>query len=277
MLTMDIWLLTHEPAVRMACFLGTLGVMAVWEHLARRRHPSQSKPRRWMVNLGIVVLDSLMLRLLFPMLAVGFADIAHASGWGLFNRVAWPGWLEILLAVALLDLAIYAQHLAMHKVPVLWRLHRMHHSDLDFDTSTALRFHPLEIALSMLLKLGLIWLLGPAAIAVLLFEVLLNASALFNHGNVRLPHWADAPLRRLIVTPDMHRVHHSVRRDETNSNYGFNLSVWDRLFGTYRDQPAGGHEGMVIGLGEYRNPRELGLLGLMLQPFRTPTTTPDQP
>jgi len=273
---MDIWLLTHEPQVRMACFVGVLGLMAVWEHLARRRRPSQSKPRRWTVNFGIVVMDSLMLRLLFPMLAVGFADIAHAAGWGLLNRIAWPGWIEILLAIVLLDLAIYAQHLAMHRIPVLWRLHRMHHSDLDFDTSTALRFHPLEIALSMLLKLGLVWLLGPAAVAVLLFEVVLNASALFNHGNVRLPRRVDAYLRRLIVTPDMHRVHHSVRREETNSNYGFNLSFWDRLFGTYRDQPADGHEGMVIGLDEYRDPGELGLLGLMLQPFRTPTATPDR-
>ena len=259
----------------MGVFLAVLAAMALWEQLAARRRPSQPKPHRWLINFGIVVLDSVALRLLFPVLAVTFAETMRLQGWGLFNLTGWPAWIEILLAIVLLDLAIYIQHVLMHRIPLLWRLHRMHHSDLDFDASTALRFHPLEIVLSMLLKLAVIALVGPAALAVLVFEVVLNASALFNHGNVSLPRRIDAMLRRLIVTPDMHRVHHSVRREETNSNYGFNLSVWDHLFGTYRAQPAAGHDGMTIGLESYRDPQQLGLLSLLLQPFRTPRTDSD--
>jgi sterol desaturase/sphingolipid hydroxylase (fatty acid hydroxylase superfamily) len=268
---MDNWILSHETSLRVGVFLAVLAAMALWERLAARRRPSQPKSRRWLINFGIVVLDSVALRLAFPVLAVAFAEAMRLQGWGLFNLTGWPAWVEILLAMILLDLAIYTQHVIMHKMPLLWRLHRMHHSDLDFDASTALRFHPLEILLSMLLKLGAIALLGPAALAVLMFEVVLNASALFNHGNVSLPRRADALLRRLIVTPDMHRVHHSVKRAETNSNYGFNLSVWDYFFGTYRAQPAAGHDGMTIGLESYRNPRQLGFLSLLLQPFRTPS------
>jgi sterol desaturase/sphingolipid hydroxylase (fatty acid hydroxylase superfamily) len=260
-------LLTTEAEIRLAVFVAVLVFMAGWEALRPGRVPSQSKARRWLANLAIVVIDAVVLRLLFPVLAVGFAATATAGGWGLFNLIELPGWLEIVLAVILLDGAIYWQHRLFHVVPLFWRLHRMHHADNDFDASTALRFHPLEIVVSMLIKLAVVALLGPAATAVLIFEVLLNGMAMFNHGNVRLPTGLDRWLRRLLVTPDMHRVHHSVHDSEYNSNFGFNLPWWDRLFGSYTAQPKDGHEGMTIGLPEYRGRICANLVWMLMLPF----------
>lgn len=241
----------NEATIRLAVFLGLFGLFAVVEALAPRRARAQARTRRWATNWAIVVIDTVALRLLalaMPLLAVGAAVDAAASGWGLFNLTAWPGWLEFALAVLILDFAIWLQHLVTHKVPVLWRLHRVHHADRDMDVTTAIRFHPIEILLSMGLKIGLVYLLGPAAVAVIFFEVLLNGTALFNHANIALPRHLDAVIRSMLVTPDMHRVHHSVHRHEHDSNYGFALSVWDRLFGTYVAQPGGGHDGMTVGL-----------------------------
>lgn len=237
--------------LRLPAFLIILAVMAGWELLAPRRPLQQSKPQRWSSNLLLVAIDSVLVRLLIPIGATGAALWAESHGIGLLNTIALPAAVTIVFAVVVLDLAIYAQHVVFHAVPLLWRLHMLHHSDRDIDASTALRFHPLEIILSMLIKIAVVVAIGAPAVAVLLFEVILNGMAMFNHGNVRLPAPIDRLLRLLFVTPDMHRVHHSVIRRETNSNFGFNLSVWDRLFGTYRPQPEAGHEGMTIGLDQY--------------------------
>jgi len=263
-------LLAQEPAIRLGAFAGVFLLMALLETLAPRRPLASPRHLRWTGNLAIVALDTLAVRLAFPLLAVGMALLAQQRGWGLFNLVALPAPLAILACVLLLDLAIYAQHRLFHRVPLFWRLHRMHHADTDLDVTTALRFHPLEIILSMLLKLALVALLGAPALAVLLFEVLLNATAMFNHANLRLPPALDRFLRPLIVTPDMHRVHHSSAPAETDSNYGFNLSLWDHLFKSYRAQPALGHEGMTIGLTIFRTPQDQRLDRLLLQPFRQP-------
>ena len=269
-------LLDQEPGIRLGVFAGVFVLMAVLEALAPRRPLGAPRSRRWVSNLAIVVLDTLAIRLLFPLLAVGMALLAQQRGWGLFNSLAVPAPVAILACVLLLDLAIYAQHRMFHLVPVFWRLHRMHHADTDFDVTTALRFHPLEIILSMVLKLALVALLGAPALAVLIFEILLNATAMFNHANLRLPLPLDRILRIFIVTPDMHRVHHSTRREETDSNYGFNLSLWDRLFKSYRAQPALGHDKMVIGLTDFRTPKDQRLDQLLLQPFRQPRAIPDK-
>jgi sterol desaturase/sphingolipid hydroxylase (fatty acid hydroxylase superfamily) len=261
-------LLAHQPAIRLGAFAGILTVMALWELLAPRRSQAIARRRRWPGNLAIVVLDTLVLRVVFPTAAVGMALSAESHGWGLFHTLGVPAWLAIILSVILLDLAIYLQHVLFHAVPVLWRLHRMHHADLEFDVTTGVRFHPIEILLSMAIKLGIVAALGTPAVAVLIFEVLLNATSMFNHGNVHLPGRLDRMLRWLVVTPEMHRVHHSAVPRETNSNFGFNLPWWDRLFGTYRPQPAAGHEGMTIGIEQFRDARELRLDRLLLQPFR---------
>ncbi len=263
-------LLAHESAIRLGCFLGILLAMMGWEWRLPRRAPSLPRARRWPANLGIVAVDSAVLRLAFPVLAVGAAQLAETRGWGLFHWLNAPFWPAFVASMLLLDLTIYAQHVAFHKIPLLWRLHRMHHTDLDFDVTTALRFHPLEIVLSMLIKWAVVVLLGAPPVAVLVFEVVLNTTAMFNHGNVRLPPRLDRALRWLVVTPDMHRVHHSIRREETDSNFGFNLPWWDRLFGTYRDQPRDGHSGMTIGLEYFRDWRATRLEGLLLQPFLVP-------
>ena len=273
----------NEPIIRLACFFAVLLAMMLWEWRKPRRALSLPRARRWPANLGIIVVDSIVLRLVFPVLAVGAAELAAARGWGLFHGLNAPFWLALPASLLILDLAIYTQHVAFHKVAVLWRLHRMHHTDLDFDVTTALRFHPLEIVLSMLIKLVLVTLLGVPAVAVMLFEVILNATAMFNHGNVGLPRRLDRALRWILVTPDMHRVHHSIRPEETDSNFGFNLPWWDRLFGTYRDQPRDGHAGMTIGLEYFRDRRATRLYGLLLQPFlnpasgSTPAPTPSNP
>lgn len=241
----------HESALRLGVFLGLFAVFALWESLAPRRPRSQPFAPRWRTNWALVLIDTGALRLLslvLPLLAVGAALDAAALNIGLFNRLGWPVWLEFLLALLVLDLAIWAQHLLTHKIPLLWRFHRVHHADADMDVTTAIRFHPVEIAASMLLKIGLVYLLGPAALAVLVFEVLLNGTALFNHANIRMPAPAERLIRLLLVTPDMHRIHHSIHRAEHDSNYGFALSLWDRLFGTYTASPAQGQTAMVTGL-----------------------------
>ena len=238
---MPEYLLNHEAAVRLFFLFSILAVMAAWEVAAPRRRREIPRLLRWSNNLGVVVIDTLLVRLSFPILAVGMAVLAAERGWGLLNVFAVPGWLAFIISLLLLDLAIYLQHVMFHAVPALWRLHRMHHADLEFDVTTGLRFHPVEILLSMGLKLGIVAALGPPAIAVLVFEILLNGTSMFNHSNVRLPLGLDRILRLFVVTPDMHRVHHSIHPHETNSNFGFNLPWWDRLLGTYRAQPREGH------------------------------------
>ena len=262
------FLLSNEPVVRLSIFASVFGLMALWEVLAPRRRQEIGRTTRWPSNLGVVMLDTVVVRILFPASAVGLALLAEAKGFGLFN--AWPvaGWISIIASVLVLDLAIYLQHVLFHAVPALWRLHRMHHADLEFDVTTGTRFHPIEIVLSMLIKFAVIGALGAPAVAVLIFEVLLNGTAMFNHSNIRLPTSMDRVLRWFIVTPDMHRVHHSVVVRETNSNFGFNLPWWDRLFGTYRDQPAAGHEAMTIGIEQIRDPGEQRLDRMLTQPFR---------
>ncbi len=258
----------YEPLIRLGAFGGVFTVMAIWELVGPRRRQAIGRGLRWPGNLGVVVIDTLLVRLVFPATAVGLALVAEEQGWGLLNEIGLPVWLAVVASVVVLDLAIYFQHVLFHAVPALWRLHRMHHADLEFDVTTGLRFHPIEILLSMVIKLAVVAALGAPAVAVLIFEVLLNATSMFNHSNVRLPLGLDRTLRWFVVTPDMHRVHHSILLRETNSNFGFNLPWWDRLFGTYRAQPAAGHEGMTIGIEQFRDPRELGLDRMLLQPFR---------
>jgi len=265
---MEAFIQAHEGVIRLSFFLGMLIVMGIWETLLPRRTLSVSRWVRWLNNLGLVVFNSVLLRLIFPAAAVGMAAYASSQDWGLLNQVDWPPLVTILLAVVVLDFAIWLQHVMFHAVPVLWRLHRVHHADLDYDVTTGLRFHPIEILLSMLIKFAVILVLGPPVVAVIIFEVLLNAGAMFNHGNVRLPPALDRIIRWVIVTPDMHRVHHSVEDDEANSNFGFNLSIWDRVMGTYRDQPRAGHLDMTIGIHGYRDKKQVTWLsGLLTLPF----------
>lgn len=261
--------LTHEPVIRLGCFVGVFTLIGLWELLAPRRALTASKALRWVNNLALVALNTVALRLAFPLAGAGMAAFAAANGWGLLNHFHIPPWIAIPLAVVAMDFAIWLQHVMVHAVPALWRLHRVHHADLDYDVTTGARFHPLEIALSMLIKIGTIAVLGPPVVAVVIFEVLLNATAMFNHGNIRLPLPLDRILRWFVVTPDMHRIHHSVEDDETNSNFGFNLPWWDRLLGTYRDQPRAGHLAMTIGIRDHRSPREVACLdGMLVLPFR---------
>jgi sterol desaturase/sphingolipid hydroxylase (fatty acid hydroxylase superfamily) len=264
---MDNPSLSHEPLVRFGFFFGMLILMAAWEGLAPRRPLQTSKSMRWFSNLGITFIGTITLRLLASLSAIDAAIFAEKAGWGLLNNVSLPYWLKMIIGVVVLDLAIYLQHAMFHGLPILWRLHMMHHSDLDFDVTTGVRFHPIEILLSMGIKMIVVFLVGISALGVLIFEVLLNATSLFNHGNVRLAASIDRVLRFFVVTPEMHRVHHSVIIRETNSNFGFNLPWWDRLFGTYRDQPAAGHLEMTIGLSQFRDSKGLTLPWLLLLPF----------
>lgn len=269
-------LIEHEPVVRLAGFLGVLTLLAVAEAVFPRRPRLAGRSARWPSNLGIVALDALIVRVLFPGAAIGIA--LAMEGRGLLAMLG-GGWVfTVALGVVLLDLTIYLQHRLFHAVPALWRLHRMHHADLDFDVTTGLRFHPGEIVLSLLIKMAVVAVCGIPPLAVLLFEVLLNATSLFTHANLRLPLRLDALVRLVLVTPDMHRVHHSVVRAETDSNFGFNLAVWDRLFGTYRAEPAAGHDAMTIGLPIFRDRAELRLDRLLTQPFRNdvPVRPPDR-
>lgn len=258
----------NEALLRFGIFFGLFLVLAALEQFAPRR--PQTRVRRWWVNWALIVVDSITLRamaIFLPLLAVGAALDADARGWGLFNAVTLPFAIELILTILILDFAIWAQHLITHKVPILWRLHQVHHTDDEVDVTTAIRFHPVEIALSMLFKIGLVYLLGPAAIAVLVFEILLNATAMFSHSNLFLPLWLDRILRIFIVTPDMHRVHHSVDRAEHDMNYGFALSLWDRIFGTYLAQPRDGHADTKLGL-RWRGEEPRRLNWLLLLPFR---------
>jgi sterol desaturase/sphingolipid hydroxylase (fatty acid hydroxylase superfamily) len=267
-------ILTHEPVIRFAAFAGTLLAMALWQTLAPRRRLTAKKSWRWGSNLGLLAVNTVAARLVAPLSAVGVALIVEESGWGLFLQVTLPAWLVVLLAVVALDFVIYLQHVLFHAVPFLWRLHMVHHADLDFDVTTGVRFHTFEILLSLAMKAAAVALLGAPALAVLIFEVLLNATALFNHGNVRMPAWLERAIRLIMVTPDMHRVHHSAIPCETNSNFGFNLPWWDFLFGTYRAQPAAGHEGMSIGLPQWREERVADRLHWMLA---LPLLNPEAP
>jgi sterol desaturase/sphingolipid hydroxylase (fatty acid hydroxylase superfamily) len=257
----------NEVAIRLGFFIAILATMSIWELLAPRRILTTSKTVRWFANLTVVSLNASLIRITFPLVPVGLALLAEKNGWGLLNIFHAPYLLAVIAGVIVLDLIIYLQHVLFHAVPVLWRLHMMHHADLDFDVTTGLRFHPIEIILSGCIKLTAVVLLGPPAIAVLIFEILLNGTSMFNHGNVRLPLNIDRLLRLLIVTPEMHRVHHSVAIKETNSNFGFNFSWWDRLLGTYREQPAAGHQGMTIGLSQFRDPGRLTLPWMLVMPF----------
>jgi sterol desaturase/sphingolipid hydroxylase (fatty acid hydroxylase superfamily) len=261
------FIVEHEPTVRLGAFLSVFALMALWELVAARRGLRAARRSRWVANLGMTTVNTVVLRVLFPAAAVGGAVLAGERGWGLLNAVELPTPVTVIASVVALDLAVYLQHVMFHAVPALWRLHMVHHADLDFDVTTGLRFHPLEIVLSMVIKLAVVAALGPPPAAVLVFEVLLNATSVFNHGNVRLEARLDRALRWLVVTPDMHRVHHSVRPAETNSNFGFNLPWWDRLLGTYRNQPADGHEGMKIGLEQFQDPSRQSLWRLLLLPF----------
>jgi len=261
-------ILSNETAIRLGFFLGVLALVALWEAVLPRRQRAVSRWVRWPNNLAVVVVSTLLLRVLIPLAALDLAAIAGDRGWGLFNNIDLPFWLAVVLSVLVLDFAIYLQHIMFHAVPALWRLHRMHHADLDLDVTSGARFHPFEIVLSMGIKMAVIVALGPPIIAVLIFEVLLNASSMFNHGNVRIPGPIDRVLRLFVVTPDMHRVHHSIIVRETNSNFGFSLPWWDRLLGTYRAQPEMGHTGMTIGIEQFRTPRDLWLDRMLVQPFR---------
>ena len=261
-------IIDNEAAFRFSFFLGILVVVALWEIVSPRRDRTLPRWTRWPSNLGIIAINTIMLRFFFPLVTVGMAISAYANGWGLFNLFELPFWLEVVLAITLLDAAVYLQHRMFHAVPALWKMHRMHHADPDFDVTTGGRFHPIEIVLSMLIKCSVISILGASPMAVIIFEILLNATAMFNHGNIRLPMAVDGALRLFIVTPDMHRVHHSITPSETNSNFGFSLPWWDHLFGTYRAQPEAGHEGMTIGINAFREPTDQRLDNMLMQPFK---------
>jgi sterol desaturase/sphingolipid hydroxylase (fatty acid hydroxylase superfamily) len=261
------WGMASDSLFRLGFFIGLLIPLILWELSAPRRSLTTPKSGRWFNNMGIVILNTAALRAIFPVLAVDISFTAQQNGWGLLNNYHMPYWIAVVIGVISLDLVIYLQHVMFHTVPVLWRLHMVHHADLDIDVSTGLRFHPIEIALSMLVKMGAVAVIGHPAVSVIIFEVALNATSMFNHGNIRMPAWLDGALRLIVVTPDMHRVHHSVAIRETNSNFGFNFPWWDRFFGTYRAQPAAGHTNMVIGLAQFRNPGRLSLPWLLILPF----------
>jgi sterol desaturase/sphingolipid hydroxylase (fatty acid hydroxylase superfamily) len=262
------FVMQNEPVIRLSFFFGIFAVMALWEVIAPKRALTVSKAVRWGNNLGLVFLNTAIVRLVFPIAAVGLAAFTAEHGWGILNHFQVPFALAVLIAVIALDFIIYLQHVLVHAVPALWRLHRVHHADLDFDVTTGARFHPIEIILSMLIKFSAIVVLGPPVVAVVIFEVVLSSMAMFNHSNIRLPLGLDRIIRLLLVTPDMHRVHHSSEDNETNSNYGFNLSIWDRLFGTYIDQPRGGHQAMHIGIHGFDNPKQVNQLpGMLALPF----------
>ena len=275
---MQVFGTISEPVLRLSVFAAEFIIMAALELAIPKRDLSAPKTRRWFTNLAIVGIDSLIVRamalapqllgaIIVPLAAVATAIWAEERGIGLFNWLDLPGWFEVIAAIVIFDFAIWLQHVASHKIPMFWRLHQVHHADVDIDLTTGIRFHPVEIALSMLYKMVWVVVLGPAPVAVLLFEVILNAGAMFSHANIALPGWLDRRLRTLVVTPDMHRVHHSIIRREHDSNYGFNLSIWDRLFGTYLDQPSKGHTGMTIGLSSYQSKEPAKLSWSLLLPF----------
>ncbi len=258
----------NESTIRLTAFLGVLAVMAVWEVLAPRRPRVATRPRRWLTNFGMIVLGTIPLQWIFPILAMGMAVLAADRGWGILNIVPVSPWVAVVAGAVALDFVIYLQHLLFHAVPTLWRFHKVHHTDRDLDVTSAVRFHPLEIWLSMVIKLAAVAFIGPPPIAVLIFEIVLNGTAMFNHSNVRMPLPLDRLLRLIVVTPDMHRVHHSTDPKETDANYGFNLPWWDRILGTYRAQPSQGHTAMTIGLDQHPDPAEQHLVWALLLPFK---------
>ena len=268
----DILHIVPEPVLRLLVFLSIFGTMAIFElvspRLARPEMTGALRSRRWLTNFALVIISTIVLRIVFPAAAVGAAAWADSSGVGVFNSIVVPTWIAGLVAFLVLDFAVWLEHVASHKIPILWAIHRVHHSDSGFDVSTALRFHPLEIVLSMIWKAAIVVALGAPVWAVLLFEVVLNGAAMFNHANARLPNRLDQLLRLVIVTPDMHRTHHSVIRAETDSNYGFNLTWWDRMFSTYRHAPDGGEGRVVIGLEEFRSRPLRSFVALLALPFR---------
>jgi sterol desaturase/sphingolipid hydroxylase (fatty acid hydroxylase superfamily) len=264
---MNMFIIDNEVFIRLSFFCGIFAFMAVWEMIAPRRSLSSPRGTRWFHNLTLTVLNSLIVRLFIPLTAIEFALYCRGHNWGIFNVSGTPEWAAGILSIVALDLTIYAQHVFFHRIPLLWRFHRMHHTDLDIDVTSGARFHPVEIIISMGIKMAIIIILGAPAWSVLMFEVLLNATSMFNHSNVFMNYRIDQFLRTFLVTPDMHRVHHSVIIQETNSNFGFNLPCWDRLFGTYRDQPASGHEAMTIGLANYRDRKWLTLPWMLAVPF----------
>ena len=267
-MTFDEFILNNEINIRLGFFFGMFALVATWEVIAPRRALTLSRLLRWSNNLGLVFFNSFILRLLFPAAAVGVTVFASEHGWGLLNYYPLPFLLAVTLSVVAMDFIVYLQHVMVHAVPALWRLHRVHHADPDYDVTTGARFHTFEIILSMLIKFATIIVIGPPVVAVVIFEVLLNATAMFNHGNIKLPLGLDRVLRLFVVTPDMHRVHHSVEDDEANCNFGFSLPWWDRLFGTYRDQPRAGHEGMTIGIHNYTDPKQVSWIhGMLMLPF----------
>lgn len=259
--------MSNEPLIRLICFIGIFTAVAVWELFAPRRIQQFSRWIRWPSNIGLALLNTLLVRIISPSAVIGMALFANSRSWGLLNQLAMADWLAIVLAIVMLDLAVYFQHRVFHRVPILWRLHRMHHADLEFDVTTGFRFHPIEILISFAFKIAVVALIGAPAISVLIFEVLLNATSMFNHGNVNIPLGLERTLRWFVVTPDMHRVHHSIVHDEMNSNFGFNLPWWDRLLHTYRAQPRDSHNGMTIGVEQFRSAAELRLDRLLIQPF----------
>ena len=268
-MNIDELVMQYEKEIRMGFFFGMLALVGLWELIAPRRALTVSKIVRWVNNLGLVFFNSFIVLLVFPIAAIGVAAMAQENNWGLLNAIEMPVWLAAILAIVIMDLVIYIQHVMVHAIPVLWRLHRVHHADPDYDVTTGSRFHTLEIILSMGIKFCTIVLLGPPVFAVIIFEIILNATAMFNHGNIRLNPSIDKVLRLFLVTPDMHRVHHSVEDDETNSNFGFSLPWWDRLFGTYRDQPRAGHEGMTIGIHKFKQTKDVSwITGMLTLPFK---------
>jgi sterol desaturase/sphingolipid hydroxylase (fatty acid hydroxylase superfamily) len=264
---MNMFIIDKEMFIRLGFFFGVFAFMAAWEVIAPRRTLGSPRSIRWLNNIAITFLNSALARWIFPMSAVGIALLGRQRGWGVFNYVEMSPWISGTITIMLLDLTIYTQHFLFHKIPLFWRLHRMHHTDLDIDVTTGARFHPIEIVVSMGVKSAVVIVLGAPAWSVLAFEVLLNATSMFNHSNILINRRVDRRLRACLVTPDMHRVHHSVIIKETDSNFGFNLSWWDRLFGTYRDQPAAGHGGMTIGLANYRERKWLTLPWMLVVPF----------
>ncbi len=269
---MGLWMFdfvtSHEPTIRLSFFFGSLALVGLWEILSPRRKLRAPKVWRWSNNLGVTFLNSFILRLLFPILAVGMAAMAQEKGWGLLNIVELPLWAAVIVAVVIQDLIIYVQHAIFHHIPLLWRLHKVHHADIDYDVTTGARFHPIEICLSMIIKLGVVALLGPPIVAVILFEIILSSMAMFNHANAGLPLKLDAFIRLIVVTPDMHRVHHSIHPHEFNRNFGFNLAVWDRIFGTYKPSPDAGQTEMTIGLPQYQDQKKQSIFWILLLPFR---------
>lgn len=258
----------HEPDIRLGFFVGSLLLFGLWETIAPRRVRINNRLWHWANNLGLTFLNTAILRVVFPLLAVGMATMAIQNGWGLLNMVDLPLWLAVIIAIIVQDLVIYGQHVMVHHVPLLWRLHKVHHADRDYDVTTGARFHPLEIILSMVIKLATVFLLGPPVVAVIIFEIILSTAAMFNHANAGLPKPVDRLIRLFLVTPDMHRVHHSTLPNEHHRNFGFNLPWWDYLFGTYRAEPSEGQTGMTIGLEQYQSEQKQHLLWMLLLPFK---------